>query len=231
MTHNFTELEQNLGFSLNNSALLTTALTHRSYLNENAQVTEDNERLEFLGDAVLDLIVANYLYRTYPTMPEGEMTALRAALVRAESLAAFAKQLTIDQLLLLGLGEEDNGGRQRIPTLCAAFEAVMGAIYLEKGFAPVQNLLERLIAPALSHILENSLHKDARSEFQIWAQAQLNQTPRYEVVKVEGPDHARQFTVQVKVNDQVWGEGSGRSKQVASQAAAAVALKQIPEAR
>lgn len=231
MTHNFTELEQNLGFSLTNSTLLTTALTHRSYLNENSQVTEDNERLEFLGDAVLDLIVANYLYRTYPTMPEGEMTALRAALVRAESLAAFAKLLTIDQLLLLGLGEEDNGGRQRIPTLCAAFEAVMGAIYLEKGFAPVQNLLERLIAPALSHILENSLHKDARSEFQIWAQAQLNQTPRYEVVKVEGPDHARQFTVQVKVNDQVWGEGSGRSKQVASQAAAAVALKQIQEAR
>ena len=122
------QLEEYLGIDINNYALMGTALTHRSYLNENEEVTEDNERLEFLGDAVLDLVVASYLYSHYPAMAEGEMTALRAALVRADSLAAFAQQLHVDEYLRLGFGEAENGGRKRIPTLCAAFEAVIGAV-------------------------------------------------------------------------------------------------------
>lgn len=218
------QLENRLGIEIDNYALLGTALTHRSYLNEHDEVTEDNERLEFLGDAVLDLIVASYLYRTHADMPEGEMTALRAALVRAESLAGFATDLHIDEYLRLGLGEAENGGRKRIPTLCAAFEAVIGALYLDAGLEEVRSLIERMIAPALETIIDQSLHKDARSEFQMWAQAEFNETPRYQVVGVEGPDHAREFTVQVLVGEKAWGEGTGRSKQAAAHAAAAVAM-------
>lgn len=218
------QLEEHLGVDISNYALLGTALTHRSYLNENEAVTEDNERLEYLGDAVLDLIVASYLYRHYPTMSEGEMTALRAALVRADTLASFARDLHIDQCLRLGYGEAENGGRSRIPTLCAAFEAVIGAIYLDAGLEAARKLTEKLIVPALDNIIAGSLHKDSRSEFQMWAQAQFNETPRYEVVAASGPDHAKEFTVQVIVNNTIWGEGTGRSKQLAAHSAAAVAL-------
>lgn len=218
------QLEEQLNIEVNNYALLGTALTHRSYLNEHDEINEDNERLEFLGDAVLDLIVASYLYRTYPNMPEGEMTALRAALVRAESLAGFATDLHINQYLRLGLGEAENGGRERIPTLCAAFEAVIGALYLDAGLEVVRNKVEEMITPALETILAESLHKDARSEFQMWAQAEFNETPRYKVIKAEGPDHAREFMVRVTVGDAVWGEGVGRSKQAGAHAAAAVAM-------
>lgn len=219
------QLEEYLGIDINNYALMGTALTHRSYLNENEEVTEDNERLEFLGDAVLDLVVASYLYSHYPAMAEGEMTALRAALVRADSLAAFAQKLHVDEYLRLGFGEAENGGRKRIPTLCAAFEAVIGAVYLDAGYESAKQLIERMIEPALTKIIAEALHKDSRSEFQMWAQAQFNETPRYKVIKMEGPDHAKEFTVQVMVGTQVWGEGTGRSKQTAAHAAAAVALE------
>ena len=201
------QLEKKMGVEVDSYALLGTALTHRSYLNEHEEITEDNERLEFLGDAVLDLIVASYLYRTYPGMPEGEMTALRAALVRADSLAGFAIDLHINKYLRLGLGEAENGGRERIPTLCAAFEAVIGALYLDAGLEEVRGLVEKMIAPALETIIAESLHKDARSEFQMWAQAEFNETPRYEVIAVEGPDHAREFTVQVTVGEKNMGSG------------------------
>lgn len=221
----FGELENNLNVQFKDYSLLVRALTHRSYLNEHPnEVLEDNERLEFLGDAVLDFIVGAYLYHRFPEMDEGELTSLRAALVRAKTLAGFARKLEIGRFLQLGYGEAENGGRERTPLLCAAFEAVIGAIYLDQGLPAVKPLVEQLIGPTLSEIMAESLHKDAKSEFQVWAQAKYNITPRYEVSGTSGPDHAKLFTVQVLLENDVWGEGTGRSKQMAAQAAAKVAM-------
>lgn len=222
---NLSPLEASLGVTFQDYSLLSRALTHRSYLNENPQAAlDDNERLEFLGDAVLDFVVGAYLYHRFPEMDEGELTSLRAALVRAKTLANFARTLDIGRFLRLGYGEAENGGRERTPLLCAAFEAVIGAIYLDQGLQPVTALVEQLIGPALKEIMAASLHKDAKSEFQVWAQARYNVTPHYEVVDSYGPDHAKVFKVQVLVGQNVWGEGSGRSKQAAAQAAAGRAL-------
>ncbi len=222
---NLSALEEILGFQFRDHSLLSRAMTHRSYLNENPDmVLEDNERLEFLGDAVLDFVVGAFLYHKYPEMNEGDLTSLRAALVRTQSLASFAQMWELGRFLRLGYGEEENGGRERLPILCAAFEALIGSIYLDQGLLLVQSLVKPLIEPTLINILEESLHKDAKSEFQVWAQAQFNITPRYQVVHTEGPDHAKEFTVQVLVGGDMWGVGNGRSKQRAAQAAAQVAL-------
>lgn len=221
-------LKETLNVQMVDDGLLLRALTHRSYLNENPDETlQDNERLEFLGDAVVDFVVGAYLYHRFPEMNEGELTSLRAALVRTKTLAAFARQLDLGDYLRLGYGEEESGGRQRTPLLCAAFEAVVGAIYLDQGLLPVQRLIESLAGPALDEIMSESLHKDAKSEFQVWAQAVYNVTPHYELVDSSGPDHAKHFTLRVMVGDTDWGEGSGRSKQRAAQAAAAEALKRV----
>lgn len=227
MTEDYSKLEEKLNLKFSDYSLLNRALTHRSYLNENPDDSlEDNERLEFLGDAVLDFIVGAYLYHRFPEMDEGELTSLRAALVRAKTLAMFARQLEIGEFLRLGYGEAESGGRDRTPILCATFEAVIGSIYLDSGVEAAEALVKRLIAPALATIMADSLHKDAKSEFQVWAQARFNVTPRYKVVRTTGPDHAKVFTTQVFVGDEVWGEGSGGSKQRAAQAAAARAMEQ-----
>lgn len=223
-------LEEKLQIEFLDYDLLRRALTHRSFLNENNDAgVEDNERLEFLGDAVLDFVVGAYLYQRFPEMDEGELTALRAALVRAKTLAQFARELDLGRYLRLGFGEAESGGRERTATLCATFEAVIGAIYLDQGIETVQPLVERMIEPALEHIMAESLHIDAKSEFQVWAQGQFNITPRYWVVEEEGPDHAKVFTVEARLEQQVWGTGRGRSKQAAAQAAAAEALLYINE--
>ena len=220
------ELGERLGVEFGDFSLLSRALTHRSYLNENPGSTlEDNERLEFLGDAVIDFVVAGYLYHRFPEMDEGELTALRAALVRAETLAQFAQAVDLGHYLRLGLGEEENGGRTRVPLLCATFEAVMGAVYLDQGLEAARPLIENTIRPMLEEIRAGQLHKDAKSEFQVWAQARFNVTPRYVVVGSQGPDHDRTFTVRVMVAGESWGEGHGRSKQSAAQAAAAEAMR------
>lgn len=225
-----TTLEETLGIRFNNQALLLRALTHRSYLNEKPEAgLEDNERLEFLGDAVLDFVVAAYLYAHYPEMKEGDLTSLRAALVQAKSLAAFARQLHLGEFVRLGYGEAENGGRERMPILCATFEAIIGAIYLDQGLAVVEPFIQQFVQPALVEIIALSLHKDAKSEFQVWAQGRYNITPRYEVVAADGPDHAKLFTVAVYLDEQVWGQGNGRSKQHAAQEAAAQALQQARE--
>lgn len=222
----YSALEANLGIKFKDYSLLSRALTHRSFLNENPNIAlADNERLEFLGDAVLDFIVGAYLYHRYPEMDEGELTSLRAALVRAKTLADFARQLELGQFLQLGYGEAENGGRERVPILCATFEAVVGAMYLDQGLEKVELLVERLVSPALVTIMASSLHKDAKSEFQVWAQARYNITPHYEVVDSSGPDHAKVFTVQVKLGNDIWGMGSGRSKRRAAQVAAAEAMQ------
>ncbi len=218
-------LEARLGLTFHDPALLRRALTHRSYLNEYPDdVNGDNERLEFLGDAALDFIVGAYLYRRFPDLPEGELTALRAALVRARTLADFARQLELGAHLRLGHGEAETGGRRRTATLCAAFEAVIGAVYVDQGLERLQPWLERLLEPALERIRAQALHKDAKSEFQVWAQSQFNVTPHYALVAAEGPDHAKLFTMRVMIADEIWGEGQGPSKQAAAQAAAWAAL-------
>lgn len=224
------KLEARLEIDITDHSLLQRALTHRSFLNESQEEgLEDNERLEFLGDAVLDFVVGAYLYERFPNMDEGELTALRAALVRTRTLAGFARQLDLGRGLRLGLGEAGSGGRDRTPTLCAAFEAVVGAVYLDQGLNAVQKLMARLMEPALQEILEKSLHKDAKSEFQVWAQGERNITPSYQVVGEEGPDHAKTFTVRVLLGAEVWGEGQGRSKQAAAQAAAADAIARVEQ--
>ncbi len=223
-------LEENLNLSFQDRSILERALTHSSYINENPDsALVDNERLEFLGDAVLDFVVGAYLYERFPKMQEGELTSLRAALVRSSTLADFSRQLEVGPFLRLGLGEEENGGRERTPLLCAAFEAVIGAVYLDQGLEAVRQVVEPLIAPTLADIQEKSLHKDAKSEFQVWAQARFNTTPHYEVITESGPDHAKTFAVRVMVGLDVWGTGSGKSKQAAAQCAAREALAQIEE--
>lgn len=209
---------------IKDEGLLLRALTHRSWINEHAEESADNERLEFLGDAVLDLVVGAYLFKRFPEMQEGELTSLRAALVRSETFAEFSRELGINAHLRLGYGEDEHGGRDKTATLCAAFEAVIGALYLQQGIDAITPLVERLIEPTLKVVLEQSLHKDAKSEFQVYAQAELGTTPTYEVIAAVGPDHAKQFTVQVIINGENWGEGSGSSKRRAAQEAAKIAL-------
>lgn len=220
------QLEEKLHIQFNDYSLISRALTHRSYLNENPDsILEDNERLEFLGDAVLDFVVGAYLYHRFPEVDEGELTSLRAALVRTKTLAEFAKLWDLGSCIRLGFGEAASGGRERAPILCAAFEAVIGAIYLDLGLDQVSKLTKPLIEPALIKIMDDSLHKDAKSELQVWAQARYNITPKYQVVSATGPDHAKVFTVQAVIGTEVWGEGTGRSKQRGAQAAADAALK------
>ncbi|MBI4771574.1 MAG: ribonuclease III [Chloroflexi bacterium] len=205
--------------------MLHRALTHRSYRNEYSDVVEDNERLEFLGDAVLDFVAAAWLYRRFPEMAEGQLTRLRAALVRTEQLAQFAADSCVGASLLLGKGEEDSGGRERASILCATFEAILGALYVDGGLDPVVVLMEPLLGTAAEKILRRQSDVDARSLLQEWAQATLGQTPSYRTIREDGPDHAKVFTVQVNIGQESYGVGAGRSKQVAAQSAAEDALR------
>ena len=222
------ELEGSLGIVFEDKSLLTRALTHRSYLNEHPDAAfEDNERLEFLGDAVLDFLTAAYLYHRFPELAEGPLTSLRSALVRREALARFARQLDLGRYILMGHGEADAGGRERPALLCAVFEALMGAIYLDQGVEAVQRLIEPLIGPEVTRIQRQHLDKDAKSLLQELAQGRMHHTPRYRTVAARGPEHAKEFTVQVSIGGQVYGEGRGPSKQQAAQAAAQDALARL----
>jgi ribonuclease-3 len=224
------DLEQRLGIAFQDKSLLHRALIHRSYLNEHPSFPlEDNERLEFLGDAVLDFVTGEYLYHRFPELREGPLTSLRSALVRRETLAQFARQLDLGSYLLMGHGEAESGGRERSATLCAAFEALVGALYLDQGLDSLHDLLEPLVAPEVAHILRDETHKDPKSVLQETAQARMRRTPRYVTVNASGPDHAKTFTVQVHIGGVVYGEGEGPSKQHAAQAAAQDALERIAE--
>lgn len=216
----------NLRFS--DKTLLQRAFTHRSYLNENPDYPlEDNERLEFLGDAILDFITGEYLYHHFPEMPEGRLTNLRSALVRTERLAHFALTLNLGDHLFLGRGEEDNGGRNRIAILCDAFEALVGALYLDQGIEETRNFVCKLIEPALQEILISDAEKDPKSQLQEIAQSHYQLTPTYRTVRETGPDHAKEFTVEALIGDKAYGVGRGMSKQNAAQAAAQAALQAL----
>jgi ribonuclease-3 len=222
------ELEQNLGFVFADKSLLQRALTHRSYLNEHPEFPlEDNERLEFLGDAVLDFVTGEYLYHRFPELKEGALTSLRSVLVRRETLARFATRHDLGRFLQMGHGEAESGGRTRLTTLCAAFEALIGAAYLDQGLNAVSAIIYPLIGPEVTRTLQEHSDKDAKSLLQELVQAETQRTPRYMTVSESGPDHAKEFTVQVAVGDQVYGQGTGRSKQQAAQRAAQSALERF----
>lgn len=219
-----TETALNLSFS--DKTLLRRALTHRSYLNENPDYPlEDNERLEFLGDAILDFITGEYLYHRFPEVAEGRLTNLRSALVRTESLAQFAAELNLGDFMYLGRGEEDSGGRSRPAILCDAFEALIGALYLDQGIGASREFACKFIEPALQEILASHAEKDPKSRLQEVAQSHYQLTPTYRTVKEQGPDHAKEFTVEAIIGNKTYGAGTGYSKQNAAQAAAQEALE------
>ncbi|HID87365.1 MAG TPA: ribonuclease III [Anaerolineae bacterium] len=225
---NLSELEQTLKITFADKSLLHHALIHRSYLNENPDLPlTDNERLEFLGDALLDFVSAEYLYHRFPEMREGQMTSLRAALVREETLADFARALRLGQHLFLGHGEEASGGRERSPILCAAFEALAGAIFLDQGLEAARKFLLGFIEPAVARILQERLDRDPKSLLQELSQGRWQLTPVYRTVAERGPDHAKEFTVEVLIGEEVYGRGVGRSKKAAEEEAARAALEAL----
>lgn len=218
---------QKIGLTFHDPLLLTRALTHRSYLNENPESLEDNERLEFLGDAVLDFLVGAWLYNRFPEMPEGNLTRLRSALVRTENLAQFAESIELGPAMLLGHGESEGGGRERPALLCATFEALVGAIYIDQGIATVREFIEPKLEISSQAILKGNKDKDPKSLLQEWAQSQGLGTPFYKTVSSSGPDHAKSFIVEVIVENKIQGSGIGHSKQAAAKIAAEQALKAL----
>ena len=200
--------------------LLSRALTHRSFLNENKDAIEDNERLEFLGDAVLDFIVAEWLYNHYPEKPEGDLTRLRAALVHTDQLANFAKEIGLGQALKLGRGEIQAGGRERLTLLCDAFEALIGALYLHGGISAVNKFMVPLLKDYVDIIFKNHMDDDTKSRLQEWAQGHGYTSPKYALVAEEGPDHEKTFEMEVRIDKKPFGRGIGSSKQSAEKAAA-----------
>lgn len=226
--NDITKAERELNLAFSNKALLQRAFTHRSYINENPDYPlEDNERLEFLGDAVLDFITGEYLYHRFPEMSEGRLTNLRSALVRTERLGSFAVSLNLGEFIFLGRGEEDSGGRKRLAILCDAFEAFIGALYLDKGLEFTRQFVHQLIEPALQEILASDADKDPKSQLQEIAQSFYQLTPTYRTVQEEGPDHAKEFTVEAMIGSKSYGYGKGFSKQMAAQAAAQQALERL----
>lgn len=220
-------VQANLRYEFHDLELLKLALTHPSYAHEHPEEGGEehhNQRLEFLGDAVLDFLVAAWLYRTYRDFPEGPLTRLRATLVRTTTLASLAQEVELGAALRLGRGEEESGGSCRAANLCDALEATVGALYLDGGLDAIWSRLEPWFSRKAGAILDAESYVDAKSRFQEWAQAELGTTPAYQIVDEQGPDHAKVFTAQVLVGSEVAGQGSGASKRMAEQAAARAAL-------
>ena len=221
-----TKLQSLLKVQFNDTSVLLSAITHRSYLNEHREASwEHNERLEFLGDAVLELVVTDYLYIKYPEKPEGELTAVRAALVNTVSLSATSEQMGINEYLLMSKGEAKDIGRARQYILANAFEACIGAIYLDQGYETAKEFIAGRLFGKTDEIVRNRLWQDAKSRFQELAQEHLSVTPTYETIAQNGPDHDRVFTVGVYLKKELIAEGKGCSKQEAEQQAAEQAVK------
>ncbi len=223
-------LEDRLDIHFSDRALIQCALTHRSYLNEVSDPSvEDNERLEYLGDALLGFAVAADLYASMPDAPEGELTALRSALVRASALADYARELQLGEHLRMGRGEATSGGRERDGLLCDAFEAVLGAILVEHGTEVARRLALDFVRPELEDVIAKRRAKDAKSALQEHTQGRWHLTPIYETVEESGPDHDKRFVVRVLVGEEEFGTGRGASKSEAARSAARIALNSISE--
>jgi ribonuclease-3 len=214
------DLARKLEVKFKDLKLLQQAMTHRSYLNEHrGHKLEHNERLEFLGDAVLELVVTEYLYNNYPN-PEGELTGWRAALVNGEMLASIAKNLGVEEFLMMSKGEAKDTGRARQYLLANAFEAIVGAIYLDRGYGSAEKFISKNVISKLSEVLDKGLYLDPKSYFQEKAQEIVGITPSYRVIKEWGPDHDKHFIVGVYLEDELVAEGEGKSKQEAQREAA-----------
>jgi ribonuclease-3 len=216
-----------IGLSFNNVGLLTRALTHRSYFNEHKDAIEDNERLEFLGDAVLDFMVGAWLYHRFPEMAEGQLTRLRAALVGNEQLAEFANGFNLGNAMRLGHGEAENGGRERLPLLGSTFEALIGAIYLDQEISQVWKFMDPILETKVRFIIASQVEHHPKSILQEWSQSKGFGTPVYRLIGDSGPDHDKYFEVEVLIDEVVYGKGVGHSKQAATKDAAKHALEKL----
>ena len=221
-------LQQALGVIFKDSSLLERALIHDSYVNENPSLAPaSNERLEFLGDAVIGIIITKKLYHDFPDFPEGKLTHLRAALVKRETLARVAASIGLGEFLYLGKGEEASGGRKKIPNLAGVFEAVIGAVYLDRGMREADSCTIRLMQAEYTAIMDTGLSPDYKSQLQVYLQGKYQQTPVYTLITATGPDHARWFTVEVKLGKDFLGRGAGKSKKAAESEAAQDALSRL----
>jgi ribonuclease-3 len=222
----FTPFENSIGINFKNKEVLAQAFTHRSFINENPKSgLSHNERLEFLGDAVLELVVTDHLFKTYPDHAEGDLTAYRSALVNAVVAAEVAQALNMNEYLLLSIGESKDTGRARQTILANAYESFIGALYLDQGYEVCNTFIKKTLIPKLGDIINKKLWRDPKSHIQEEAQERLGITPSYEVLGQLGPDHDKFFTVGVFFGDKKIAEGKGRSKQEAQQAAAQAALE------
>jgi len=221
-------LQNTLGVSFKDPSLMEQALVHSSYINESPGITTSNERLEFLGDAVLGFIIAQELYQRLPQSSEGEMTELRSSLVRGDALSRLAKAISLGDYLYLGKGEEASGGRRKPANLAGAMEAVIAAIFLDQGLNATRDFILRLMGKELDKVLSQGIAPDYKSQLQELIQARHQQTPTYQVIEETGPDHDRMFSVEVRVGGTVLGRGSGKSKKSAEEEAARSALDQLP---
>lgn len=225
-------LERELNLKFKNKETLRNAFIHRSYLNEHSEEElGNNERLEFLGDAVLSFIVSEYIYNKYPNHPEGDLTNFRASIVNAKVLSQIAQSLNLGEYLFLSRGEEATGGRSRQYLLANTFEALLGAIYLDQGMGEASKFVHKNLLPILADIVENQLYKDYKSKFQEIAQEQKGVTPVYRIIKEEGPDHEKEFTTGVYIGEELISQGVGRSKQQAEQEAARSGLAKWDKTR
>ena len=218
---------------INNRQLLNQALTHRSYVNEHSEVKEHNERLEFLGDAVLGFLVGELLYKLYPYMSEAQLTRLRSKLVDEEQLSKLGQKLKLGEIMLLGKGAEKDKGRENPSLLNDTFEAIIGAYFLDAGIDAVRSYIQPLFKSLSAELVNTQPNNattnfvDAKNRFQHWALANHKESPVYTIIAESGPDHAKEFTAQVSVKGQVYGTGKGRRKQEAQKRAAEFALKEL----
>lgn len=211
----------------NDQKLLKHAFIHRSYINEAKEQLESNERLEFLGDSILSFVVSEHLYKTYPQFDEGILTNLRSLVVNTKSLARKARELQFGDHLMLSRGEEDSKGRENESILANTFEAVIGALFLDQGIDAVKEFLNATIIPDIETFVQKKVFKDPKSLLQEYVQSKKQNSPAYKVLHEEGPAHAKQFTIGVYVENNLMGEGVGKSKQAAEEAAAEQALEKI----
>jgi ribonuclease-3 len=227
MLTDLAKFQKNIGIAFKDASLLQQAFVHRSYINENkSSGLSHNERLEFLGDAVLELVITDFLFKKYEKEPEGKLTAYRSALVNADTCAEIATSLSINDYLYLSKGESRDTGRARQYILANALEALIGAIYLDQGYDVAQDFIEKHFIPLIDKIIAEGGHIDSKSLFQEKAQEFLGVTPSYKTVKESGPDHEKRFTVGVYVGKELVAQGEGKSKQDAEQEAAKKALEE-----
>ena len=221
-------IEKKLGVTFNDENLLKNALIHRSYLNENRETgLENNERLEFLGDAVLELIISAELYRKFPNKKEGKLTSIRSAIVRTESLAEESRRLKIGDHILMSKGEEDSGGKDKDFILANTYEAILGAIYLDRGIEECEEFVKRTALKKLPRVIKDELFIDPKTKIQELAQAKYKVTPTYKIVKESGPDHDKSFTVALNLGNKSIAKGTGLSKQKAEEEAAQKAIDKL----